>query len=198
MLTGSWKLLSRIESMRLVGAFCFSAKSLRALSFAAGTISSPAKTEPPQGGAALRKAAAGPKKQSRRYPCESCGSTFADRKGLITHQRIHTGEKPFVCSECSKAFSDRSSLASHVRQHTGEKPFQERLGSLRFACLTNPTPLVRPSMQCSQCGRAFACLSNLRRHFHLHTGLRPHFCTHAGCGKVSLCKAYHVSLALAG
>jgi len=42
---------------------------------------------------------------------------------LVTHSRIHSGEKPFKCPECDKAFSESSSLTRHMRVHTGDKPY---------------------------------------------------------------------------
>ena len=65
----------------------------------------------------------------------------------MTHERVHTREKPFKCSKCEKAFSESGKLKVHDRTHTDEKPFS-----------------------CSLCDKKFRMTHQLKAHGMLHTG----------------------------
>jgi uncharacterized Zn-finger protein len=50
-----------------------------------------------------------------------CNKGFNEKGNLVTHYRIHSGEKPFVCNfkNCEKSFKARSHLKDHIKIHTG-------------------------------------------------------------------------------
>ncbi|XP_042364238.1 zinc finger protein 184-like [Plectropomus leopardus] len=124
------------------------------------------------------------------FPCTLCERTYTDLRGLVRHERFHTGELPFKCSKCPKAFSYASALTLHDRTHTKEAPFLcwdcgkgcKSNAALRIHRLCCHSSTKEKRFCCEHCGQAYALKRSLDLHVaKLHTGVR-YPCSH--CGKL--------------
>ncbi|XP_051020221.1 zinc finger and BTB domain-containing protein 24 isoform X2 [Acomys russatus] len=115
--------------------------------------------------------------------CKDCGRVFKYSHFLATHQRRHTGERPFKCNECGKGFAQKHSLQVHTRMHTGERPYTCTVCS---KALTTKHSLLehmslhsgQKSFTCDQCGKYFSQKRQLKSHYRVHTGHSLPECNH--------------------
>lgn len=117
----------------------------------------------------------------KAHRCLHCSKSFNRRTYLKSHERVHSGEKPFTCGYCQKSFAQRTNLRSHERTHTGEKPYVCQVCQRGFCQLNELRSHERVHTgarpyQCPYCPKAFTQLTNLRNHIRTHTGEKPYVC----------------------
>ncbi|GAB5366765.1 hypothetical protein AAMO2058_001171500 [Amorphochlora amoebiformis] len=51
-----------------------------------------------------------------QFQCKKCSKPFRSSSELVRHDRVHTGERPFVCVVCTGRFKQRSHLKTHLKR----------------------------------------------------------------------------------
>ncbi|KAG8237700.1 hypothetical protein J437_LFUL016870, partial [Ladona fulva] len=89
------------------------------------------------------------------YLCEICGRILISAPSLLTHKKIHNGDRRFSCEKCQKTFLSKNQLQNHMSSHGDYRPFK-----------------------CDKCPKAFKLKSHLEQHGISHTGKRKYPCPH--------------------
>lgn len=53
----------------------------------------------------------------RRHVCVDCGRRFTYPSLLVSHRRMHSGERPFPCPECGVRFKRKFAVKAHQWIH---------------------------------------------------------------------------------
>lgn len=62
--------------------------------------------------------------QGETFPCTTCGKEFQTKRRLEIHVKAqHLAKTYFPCKFCPKKFTMKHTLLEHERIHTGERPF---------------------------------------------------------------------------
>ncbi|KAM3958626.1 uncharacterized protein ACR2FA_007270 [Aphomia sociella] len=111
--------------------------------------------------------------------CSYCDYKASNAEQVKIHERLHTGEKPYVCKECSAGFHRKSSYLQHIAIHLPDKNVQCDQCPARFKSVTlmrihkNRHRAPQYSFRCRVCDNSFARRRNVARHLQRIHGLHP-------------------------
>ena len=65
-----------------------------------------------------------PPPKPKLHSCRFCEKRFIAPSHVSRHERIHTGEKPYICETCGRGFTTSDHMMRHERTHTGVKLYE--------------------------------------------------------------------------
>ncbi|GBN65907.1 Krueppel 1 [Araneus ventricosus] len=114
-------------------------------------IDTPVWEEAPSTSSGYCRPASPEKHVDQHFVCPTCSKSFAWKKSLVIHMKIHTGEKLFTCEICHKVFGRNDHLNLHMRIHASEIEEKENY------------------LKCDICDKTFGRKDNLKDHMKTHS-----------------------------
>ena len=110
----------------------------------------------------------------KRNQCKICLKYFENKYKLDIHNRIHTGEKPYVCSICGKKFANKGYLKVHEGFHSGERNFKcsicpnDKSFKTKHDLVRHMLTHFDPKSSCEKCNKQFNTYECLKQHMKNH------------------------------
>ncbi|CAB3978870.1 chromosome alignment-maintaining phospho 1-like [Paramuricea clavata] len=122
-----------------------------------------------------------------KYRCAFCKKSFKWHSHWKSHERIHTGEKPFKCEICGKSFARSDGLQCHklthiTVRHLPRTPGKGSTQATAVACKNPPTESAeqisnvtkeleqKKLFNCNHCNRIFYSSAGVVKHMQVHKG----------------------------
>nr|XP_046181042.1 zinc finger protein 431-like [Oncorhynchus gorbuscha] len=127
----------------------------------------------------------------KAHQCPDCDKSYSQSYHLKRHhQRKHMKGKYFHCNHCEELFSRPKDLKTHMHVHAGEKAYLQQethTGKKPYHC--------SEINQCSDCGKSFRQVGDLKRHQRTHTGEKPYHCPDCdrGFGRLDRLKSHQLT-----
>jgi uncharacterized Zn-finger protein len=124
-----------------------------------------------------------------KYRCSFCKKSFKWHSHWKSHERIHTGEKPFKCEICGKSFVRSDGLQCHKLTHITPRHLLRTRGkgSTQATVVAYKNPPSESAehisnvakeleqkkiYNCSHCNRIFFSSAGVVKHVQVHKGKR--------------------------
>ena len=122
-------------------------------------------------------------KNENIYSCSFCKKLFKWRSHWKSHERIHTGERPYQCQICGKRFTRSDGLQCHRTTHsTMLDPYSlnYQYRPATYAASSNMTRIHELTMQsllpqCRMCHKICYSFAGLMKHMRKHEGKDSHY-----------------------
>ncbi|KAL8846351.1 MAG: hypothetical protein Q9198_011302, partial [Flavoplaca austrocitrina] len=95
--------------------------------------------------------------QERTLPCDICGATFMDNRGLAQHMEIHA-QRPHLCEQCKQCFTTQSELDAHICTKSADIGYAEE-----------PEVDKEKPFRCLTCDKRWKELKSMNEHLKAHT-----------------------------
>lgn len=129
--------------------------------------------------------------KTAKFRCSFCEKSFKWRSHWQSHERTHTGAKPYGCEICGKRFARSDGLQCHKLTHIARKNHrncQSKLSHSQVRC-ADPCNYVPPNtaervscvvseleqknlFNCGHCNRVLFSSAGVLKHMHSHKGKR--------------------------